>query len=67
MSDQREIATLAGGCFWCIEAVFELVRGVEKVESGYIGGHVVNVRELVERAAVPEGLDRELSSRLVDG
>ena len=42
MSDQREIATLAGGCFWCIEAVFELVRGVEKVESGYIGGHVVN-------------------------
>ena len=42
MSDQREIATMAGGCFWCIEAVFELVRGVEKVESGYIGGHVVN-------------------------
>ena len=42
MSDQREIATLGGGCFWCTEAVFELVRGVEKVESGYIGGHVVN-------------------------
>jgi len=42
MSDQRETATLAGGCFWCIEAVFELVRGVEKVVSGYIGGHVEN-------------------------
>ena len=40
--NQIEVATLAGGCFWCIEAVFELVRGVEKVESGYIGGHVAN-------------------------
>ena len=38
----REKATLAGGCFWCLEAVYELVRGVEKVESGYIGGPVVN-------------------------
>ncbi|MBA3838063.1 MAG: peptide-methionine (S)-S-oxide reductase MsrA [Sphingomonas sp.] len=36
----REIATLAGGCFWCTEAVFNDVIGVEKVESGYIGGHV---------------------------
>ncbi len=38
----REIATLAGGCFWCLEAVFEQLRGVEKVESGYAGGHVPN-------------------------
>lgn len=38
----REIATIAGGCFWCIEAVFDDVIGVESVESGYIGGHVVN-------------------------
>jgi peptide-methionine (S)-S-oxide reductase len=38
MPDQREIATLAGGCFWCLEAVFEQLRGVEKVESGYAGG-----------------------------
>lgn len=39
---EREIATLAGGCFWCLEAVFELRRGVESVESGYTGGHVSN-------------------------
>jgi peptide-methionine (S)-S-oxide reductase len=34
-----ETATLAGGCFWCLEAVFEQLRGVTKVESGYAGGH----------------------------
>ena len=33
-----EKATLAGGCFWCLEAVFEQLRGVSKVESGYAGG-----------------------------
>jgi peptide-methionine (S)-S-oxide reductase len=36
----REQAILAGGCFWCTEAVFKDVIGVERVESGYIGGHV---------------------------
>ncbi|NNM75627.1 peptide-methionine (S)-S-oxide reductase MsrA [Sphingomonas sp. ID1715] len=35
-------ATFAGGCFWCTEAVFDDVIGVESVESGYIGGHVEN-------------------------
>jgi len=38
----REQAILAGGCFWCTEAVFRDVIGVEEVESGYIGGHVPN-------------------------
>jgi peptide-methionine (S)-S-oxide reductase len=33
-----EIATLAGGCFWCLEAVYDQMQGVESVESGYIGG-----------------------------
>jgi peptide-methionine (S)-S-oxide reductase len=37
-----ELATLAGGCFWCLEAVFEQLRGVTKVVSGYSGGHVPN-------------------------
>ena len=37
-----EYATLAGGCFWCTEAVYKDVIGVESVESGYIGGHVAN-------------------------
>ncbi len=37
-----EVVTLGGGCFWCIDAIFEELKGVEKVESGYSGGHVPN-------------------------
>ncbi|HUH13743.1 MAG TPA: peptide-methionine (S)-S-oxide reductase MsrA [Longimicrobiales bacterium] len=38
----RETATLGGGCFWCLEAAYERLRGVEEVVSGYAGGEVEN-------------------------
>ncbi|CAN5850082.1 peptide-methionine (S)-S-oxide reductase MsrA [soil metagenome] len=41
-SPNREVATLGAGCFWCVEAVFDELRGVETVESGYSGGQVPN-------------------------
>ena len=39
---EKEVATLAGGCFWCTEAAFSIIRGVEKIEPGYTGGTVPN-------------------------
>jgi peptide-methionine (S)-S-oxide reductase len=42
MSKNLQTATLAGGCFWCLEAVFAELRGVESVESGYAGGGTGN-------------------------
>jgi peptide-methionine (S)-S-oxide reductase len=42
MTTQLEIATLGGGCFWCVEAVFDELEGVASVESGYMGGHTAN-------------------------
>jgi peptide-methionine (S)-S-oxide reductase len=39
---REAVATLGGGCFWCLEAVYEPLRGVKKVESGYAGGRVAN-------------------------
>jgi peptide-methionine (S)-S-oxide reductase len=38
----RELATLGGGCFWCLEAVYKDLKGVESVVSGYAGGHAEN-------------------------
>jgi peptide-methionine (S)-S-oxide reductase len=40
--EKLETATLAAGCFWCVEAVFDDLKGVEDVESGYAGGHTEN-------------------------
>jgi len=42
MNTNLHTATLAGGCFWCLEAVFDDIKGVLGVESGYAGGHVEN-------------------------
>jgi peptide-methionine (S)-S-oxide reductase len=42
MKKELSIAVFGGGCFWCTEAVFSMLRGVESVMSGYAGGHVVN-------------------------
>ena len=42
MTQNLEKATLGAGCFWCIEAIYQDVKGVHKVESGYAGGHVAN-------------------------
>lgn len=42
MESGTQIATLAGGCFWCLEAIFIELKGVLKVESGYSGGSLVN-------------------------
>ena len=42
MNANLQTATLAGGCFWCLEAVYDELKGVHSVESGYAGGHVDN-------------------------
>jgi peptide-methionine (S)-S-oxide reductase len=41
-NQEKELATFGGGCFWCVEAIYERVRGLSRVESGYSGGHVKN-------------------------
>ena len=42
MNNNLETATLGGGCFWCLEAIYKELKGVLSVESGYAGGHVQN-------------------------
>ena len=42
MNSHKEITTLGGGCFWCLEAVYDQLEGVLDVVSGYAGGHVLN-------------------------
>ncbi|MGF1532145.1 MAG: peptide-methionine (S)-S-oxide reductase MsrA [Bernardetiaceae bacterium] len=42
INENWEIATLGGGCFWCVEAVYQRIEGIEKIVSGYTGGHVPN-------------------------
>jgi peptide-methionine (S)-S-oxide reductase len=42
MTNRQEVATLGGGCFWCLEAVYQELDGVSKIVSGYAGGHVAN-------------------------
>lgn len=42
MTNRQEVATLGGGCFWCLEAVYQELDGVSKIVSGYAGGHVRN-------------------------
>ena len=42
MNTNLQTATLAGGCFWCLEAVYDEIKGVQGVESGYAGGHMPN-------------------------
>jgi peptide-methionine (S)-S-oxide reductase len=42
MAQVTQLATIGGGCFWCVEAVLENLNGVEKLVSGYAGGHVEN-------------------------
>lgn len=70
MSDQNlELATFANGCFWCTEAVFQRIEGVEKVKSGFTGGNIKNppYREVVMgRTGHAEAIQVSYNPEVVD-
>ena len=69
MEEERlEVATFAGGCFWCTEAVFQRVRGVEEVKSGFTGGLIKNpaYREVITgRTGHAEAVEIHFNPKLV--
>lgn len=68
MSTNMEIATLANGCFWCTEAIFQQLKGVEKVTSGYTGGNLKNptYKEICTgNTGHAEGIQIEFDSNII--
>ena len=68
MSINMEIATLANGCFWCTEAIFQQLKGVEKVTSGYTGGNLKNptYKEICTgNTGHAEGIQIEFDSNII--
>lgn len=68
MSTNMEIATLANGCFWCTEAIFQQLKGVEKVTSGYTGGNFKNptYKEICTgNTGHAEGIQIEFDSNII--
>ncbi|QED37101.1 peptide-methionine (S)-S-oxide reductase MsrA [Antarcticibacterium arcticum] len=66
---KREVATLAGGCFWCTEAVFERVEGVEKVTPGFTGGSIKNpaYREIITgRTGHAEAIEIQFNPEIIN-
>lgn len=68
MAINMEIATLANGCFWCTEAIFQQLKGVEKVTSGYTGGNLKNptYKEICTgNTGHAEGIQIEFDSNII--